>query len=147
MLQAVLSSRSQKEAASAAGISETTLWRYLKEESFAKRLREARLAATGHSMMRLQQLSGDAVAMLHGLTLKEDAPAAARDREFYRLTYPFTMEDEFTDPRAHAAALWQAYRLWSEEEEGASATRQRGAERKVKNDPRVRTLNALRAQY
>lgn len=70
------------------------------------------------------------------------------DREFYRLTYPFTMEDEFTDPRAHAAALWQAYRPWPEEEEGAGATRQqRGAERKAKNDPRVRTLNALRAQY
>ena len=69
------------------------------------------------------------------------------DREFYRLTYPFTMEDEFTDPRAHAAALWQAYRPWPEEEEGAGATRQRGAKRKAKNDPRVRTLNALHAQY
>ncbi len=69
------------------------------------------------------------------------------DREFYRLTCPFTMEDEFTDPRAHAAALWRAYRPWPEEGEGAGATRRRGAERKAKNDPRVRTLNALRAQY
>ncbi len=77
-LQAILSSRSQKEAASAAGVSETTLWRYLKEEPFAKRLREARLAATCHSMTRLQQLSGDAVAVLHCLMMKEDAPAAAR---------------------------------------------------------------------
>jgi hypothetical protein len=69
------------------------------------------------------------------------------DRDFYRLTYSFTMKDEFTDPRAHAAALWQAYRPWPEEEKGAGATRQRSAERKAKNDPRVRTLNALRDQY
>lgn len=56
------------------------------------------------------------------------------------------MEDEFTDPRAHAAALWQAYRP-RQEEEGGGTTRQRGVERKAKKEPRVRALNALRAQY
>jgi hypothetical protein len=77
-LQAYLSSGSQKEAARAAGVSDSTLWRYLRTEPFARRLREARLAATSHSLTRLQQLSGDAVAVLHGLMMKEDAPAAAR---------------------------------------------------------------------
>ena len=78
VFQAILSSRSQKEAASAAGVSETTLWRYQKDKIFAGRLREARLAATGHSMTRLQQLSGDAVTVLHDLMMREDAPPGAR---------------------------------------------------------------------
>lgn len=77
-LQALLSSRTLKEAALAADISETTLWRYQKDKVFAGRLREARLAATGQSMTRLQPLSGDAVAVLHGVMMKEDVPAAAR---------------------------------------------------------------------
>lgn len=77
-LRAVLSHPTLKEAAFAAGISETTLWRYMRDEEFIKRLREAKRDAMGHVTTRLQQASGDAVTVLHNLMTKENAPAAAR---------------------------------------------------------------------
>jgi len=42
-LQAVLSHPTLKEAAAVAGLSETTLWRYMQDKTFTKRLREGTL--------------------------------------------------------------------------------------------------------
>ena len=77
-LQAVISHPTLKEAALAAGVSETTLWRYMQEEHFSRRLREVRREAVGHAVIRLQRASSDAVKVLSDLMMKEDAPAAAR---------------------------------------------------------------------
>jgi DNA-binding CsgD family transcriptional regulator len=77
-LQAYLFSRSQKEAALAAGVSESTLWRYKQDPGFSRRLREAQRAAVNHAFLRLQRASGDAVTVLHDLMMMEDAPAGAR---------------------------------------------------------------------
>lgn len=77
-LCAVIAHPTLKEAALAAGVSETTLWRYMRDEAFSRRLREARRDATVHTIMRLQNASSDAVTVLHSLMMKEDAPAAAR---------------------------------------------------------------------
>lgn len=77
-LQAVISHPTLKEAAQAAGISETTLWRYMQDEEFSRRLKEARREAFDHAATRLQRASGDAVTVLSDLMRKEDAPAAAR---------------------------------------------------------------------
>jgi hypothetical protein len=77
-LQAVITHPTLKEAALAADISETTLWRYMQGERFSRRLREARREAVDHAVTRLQRASGDAVTVLHNLMMKEDAPAAAR---------------------------------------------------------------------
>lgn len=78
VLQAVISHPTLKEAAAAAGISETTLWRYMREEGFSRRLREARREAFDHAATRLQRASGDAVGVLSELMRKEDTQAAAR---------------------------------------------------------------------
>jgi hypothetical protein len=77
-LSAVIAHRSLKEAAEAAGISETTLWRYMKDEAFSRRLSDARRDAVNHAAIRLQQASSDAVSVLHELMTKTDAPASAR---------------------------------------------------------------------
>lgn len=77
-LQAVISQPTLKEAALAAGVSETTLWRYMQDEAFARRLREARRDAVTHAVIRLQRASSDAVTVLRDLMMKEDVPPSAR---------------------------------------------------------------------
>jgi hypothetical protein len=77
-LLAVISHATLKEAATSAGVSETTLWRYMQDEAFAKRLREARRDAVSHAVIRLQRASADAVTVLQDIMTKEDAPASAR---------------------------------------------------------------------
>ena len=77
-LSAVLLHPTLKEAALAAGISETTLWRYMHDEEFSKRLREARRDSVNHTVIRLQKASSEAVTVLHELMMKEGAPPAAR---------------------------------------------------------------------
>jgi|ERR1044071_874381 hypothetical protein len=77
-LQAVISHPTLKEAALAAGIGETTLWRYMQDEEFSRRLREARREAVNHAVTRLQEASSEAVTVLRDLMMKEDAPPAAR---------------------------------------------------------------------
>lgn len=77
-LQAVLSHPTLREAAAAAGVGDATLWRYMKDPEFSRRLREARREAVGHAALRLQGGAGEAVAVLRDLMTKEGAPPAAR---------------------------------------------------------------------
>lgn len=77
-LRAVISHPTLKEAALASGVSETTLWRYMQDAAFSRRLREARRDAVNHAVIRLQRASSDAVTVLQDLMLKDDAPASAR---------------------------------------------------------------------
>ena len=77
-LQAVLAHPNLKEAALAAGVSDATLWRYMKDAEFSRRLREARREAIGHAALRLQGSAGEAVAVLRDLMTKDAAPPAAR---------------------------------------------------------------------
>ena len=77
-LQAVISYPTLKEAALAAGVSETTLWRYMQDKAFARRLREARRDAVNHAVTRLQRASSDAVTVLDDLMKSDKAPASAR---------------------------------------------------------------------
>ncbi len=77
-ISAVISHPTLKEAALAVGISETTLWRYMQDEAFSRKLRQARRDAVSHAVLRLQRASSDAVKVLSDLMMKDDAPAAAR---------------------------------------------------------------------
>lgn len=77
-LCAILSHSTRKEAARAAGISDETLWRYMKNPLFQRRLREARRDAVQQTITTIQRASSDAVRVLNDLINKEDAPAAAR---------------------------------------------------------------------
>lgn len=77
-LRAVISHPTLKEAALAAGVSETTLWRYMQDDNFKRLLREARRESINHSVIRLQRASSDAVTVLHELMISDKAPASAR---------------------------------------------------------------------
>lgn len=77
-LRAIISHPTLKEAALASGVSETTLWRYMQDAAFSRRLREVRRDAVNHAVIRLQRASSDAVTVLRDLMMKDDAPASAR---------------------------------------------------------------------
>jgi hypothetical protein len=59
---ALLTQRNVEEAARAVGIGVATLLRWQKEPEFQKAYRDARRAAFGQAVARLQQMSGAAVA-------------------------------------------------------------------------------------
>jgi hypothetical protein len=78
VLQAILSHRTLKEAALAAGISYSTLRRCMSDEGFDYHLREARREAFSQAGLRFLTASADAVTVLQDLMMNEKTPAAAR---------------------------------------------------------------------
>jgi hypothetical protein len=79
-IAALLTQRNVEEAARAAGIGTRTLLRWLKLPEFQAAYREARRAAFGQSIARLQQASGAAVATLLKIMVDSNAPASTRVR-------------------------------------------------------------------
>jgi hypothetical protein len=77
-LQALLTHRTQKEAAEAAGVSETTLWRYMQIPEFSRRVTQAGRQSVEHSLTRLQRGSNDAVSVLYDLMMSEKTPPSTR---------------------------------------------------------------------
>lgn len=61
------------------------------------------------------------------------------ERDATRLHYSFTLEDLYTNPKAHALELWRETRR----ERKRAKTNHALAKKKVKNDPKVRALNRL----
>jgi uncharacterized protein YggE len=72
---ALLSEPTLKAAAASAGISETTLWRWLRDPNFAQAYREARREAIEQATAQLQALASEAVRTL-GQILRDDKAAA-----------------------------------------------------------------------
>jgi uncharacterized membrane protein YccC len=77
-IAALLTQRNVDEAARTAGIGTRTLLRWMKEPEFQTAYWEARRAAFGQSVARLQQASGAAVSTL--LKVMADANATASTR-------------------------------------------------------------------
>jgi hypothetical protein len=77
---ALLSQRSIEDAARAAHIGTNTLLRWMKESEFEAAYREARRAAFGQAVSRLQQASGAAASMVLKLMVDPNVPAAVRLR-------------------------------------------------------------------
>ena len=77
---ALLVHRNHEEAAKAVGIGSATLLRWQKEPEFQKAYREARRAAFGQAIARLQQMSGAAVATLGKMMVEQTAPPSTRVR-------------------------------------------------------------------
>lgn len=94
-LRAVISHPTLKEAALAAGVGEATLWRYMRDAEFSRRLREARREVMSHAVLRLQRAAGDAVRTL--VSVMNDASAGP----WPRLTAARTVMD--IAMRAHQA--------------------------------------------
>jgi len=64
-------------AAENAGISETTLWRWLQREDFKKAYKEARKQAVNQAIAHIQQISGEAVNTLREV-MNDGAKETAR---------------------------------------------------------------------
>lgn len=77
-LLAVLSHRTLKDAARAAGVSETTLWRYMRDEAFSEALQNARRVAFRQTLVHCQTAADEAVAVLREVMSDRDAPASSR---------------------------------------------------------------------
>ena len=77
---ALLIHRNHEEAAKAVGIGTATLLRWQKQPEFQKAYREARRAAFGQAIARLQQMSGAAVATLGKMMVEPTAPHSTRVR-------------------------------------------------------------------
>jgi transposase-like protein len=80
-IAALLSQRNLEEAARAIGVVPNTLLRWMKLPEFQAAYREARRAAFGQSIARLQQASGAAVATLLKIMVDSSAPASTRVRD------------------------------------------------------------------
>jgi hypothetical protein len=77
---AMLTQPNVEAVARTAGISVATLMRWQKEPEFQKALREARRAAFGQAIARLQQMSGAAVSTLGKIMVDQSAPPSTRVR-------------------------------------------------------------------
>jgi transposase-like protein len=75
---ALLGQPTLKEAAQAAGINETTLWRWLQQPEFQTAYREARREAVRHAIVRLQQHASKAVDTLHDVMVDGGAAPQVR---------------------------------------------------------------------
>lgn len=78
LVTALLSNTSVKSAARAAGVSESTVYRKLREAGFRKQLKEQRLRVYGHALSRLQMATEEAVTTLVEVMGEKEAPEQAR---------------------------------------------------------------------
>lgn len=80
IIVALLEHGTIEKAAAALGVSDVTIWRWLKKPEFQEAYRKARGEAFSRSVARLQHPSGAAVSTLLKVMVNKDAPAASRVR-------------------------------------------------------------------
>ena len=78
LLAALLTSRTKKEAAAAAGISDRTMRSYFEDKEFCQRYREAFAGVVQDATRRAQQLLEPALSTLQTVMEDEEIPAQAR---------------------------------------------------------------------
>ena len=77
-LAALLAQPTVADAAHAAQVSEATVWRYLRDPTFATEYKAARREVVGHAIMRLQADAAHAAKGLREVADDIQAPATAR---------------------------------------------------------------------
>ena len=77
-IPALLGSRTVREAAKQSGVSEATLYRWLRSQAFQVAYRESCRGLVHQAMGQLQQVAGEAVETLREVMASSDAPATAR---------------------------------------------------------------------
>ena len=80
LILALMQNTTIERAAAAAGVSEVTLWRRMREPEFQDQYRQARREAFAHSVVRLQHASSAAVSTLLRVMTDPAAPAHSRVR-------------------------------------------------------------------
>lgn len=78
LLAALLTSRTKKEAAAAAGIAYRTMLTYFEDSEFCRRYREAFAGVVQDATRQAQQLLDPALSTLREIMEDEELPAAAR---------------------------------------------------------------------
>jgi DNA-binding MurR/RpiR family transcriptional regulator len=77
-IMALLTEPTIRKAAEKAGVGETTLYRWMQEESFDQAFKEAKKMALAQTISRLQQTTTNAVETLKSVMENEDSPASSR---------------------------------------------------------------------
>ena len=80
IILALLEHGTIEKAAASLGVSDVTVWRWLKKPDSQEAYRKARRDAFSRSIARLQHASGSAVSVLLRVMVDKDAPAASRVR-------------------------------------------------------------------
>lgn len=104
----MLSQRNLEEAARAIGVVPNTLLRWMKLPEFQAAYREARRAAYGQSVARMQQASGAAVSTLLKIMVDPTASASTRVRAADSVLDHSAKAIEIEDLEARVAALERA---------------------------------------
>ena len=102
---ALLSQRNIEEAARAAGIGTRTLLRWLTLPEFQRSYREARRAAVGQAIARLQQGTSAAATTLLKMLIDPKIPASVRVRAAEAIFNHSAKAIEIEDIEARVAAL------------------------------------------
>ncbi len=78
LVAALLSNATVRGAAEAAGVSESTVYRRLRDAGFRRELKEQRLRVYSHALQRLQVAAEGAVDVLEEVMRDKRAPLSAR---------------------------------------------------------------------
>ncbi len=75
---AMLSGSNFLEASQAAGVAQSTVWRWMREPDFKQALRDGRLELMEGAVGSIQQACSEAVDVLREVMKKEESPASSR---------------------------------------------------------------------
>lgn len=107
-IAALLTQRNVEEAAKSINVATKTLIRWMKLPEFQKAYRDARRAAFGQPIARLQQLSSAAVSVLGKVLIDPNTPASTKVRAVDSVLNHATKAIEVEDLAARIEALEQA---------------------------------------
>jgi hypothetical protein len=126
-LHALLTTSTQKEAALAAGVSETTLWRYMDDPAFQRCLREVQRHTFTYGVIGIQRDMDEAVSVIREIMTSVAAPHAARlsaAKSFIDYSARFL---EIGDLKKRMDELEDLFRARQEEEVIAATSEEEGA--------------------
>src|SRR5579863_1563616 len=106
-IAALLTQRNTEEAARAVGVAPKTLLRWMKLPDFQRAYRQARWAAFGQSVARLQQAASAAVSTLLKVMVDRSTPASTRVRAAESVLTHAAKSIEIEDIEARVTALEQ----------------------------------------
>jgi transposase-like protein len=112
-IAALLTQRNIEEAAKLVGISASILLSWMKQPEFDAAYRQARRAAFGQSISRLQQAAGAAVTTLLKVMVDPNSPASTRVRAADSVLDHAAKAIEIEDLEVRLAALEQSAGLGS----------------------------------
>ena len=74
----LMNCRTVSDAASQAGVNESTVWRWMRDQAFQEALREAKHQTVTQALLQIQQATGEAVATLRGIMVDDGVPTSSR---------------------------------------------------------------------